>query len=368
MAISIALSLIVPPVLAQPVNDVSVCNAALAKDIATESHSQEQDLDYISIVDEHTFEQAKQNGSFGVSVPFADDLLELSGNWSDFQSKRTDYFNAINYHSHLTQGDFQHFEVTSPLAYPAWSDCIKTLASQNQNGLYAFKEQEDENAVVLTIYYKVPEDSIPSAKKVRLQGTVKYGDGPEEQLFSPSSLISSEQQIAHIVKRRSVNGQPQKMYLAFNAGKKSAYLFSEWQPKLPDPTHQDVTQPLSQQFPLGLNTEFKLFDMDGHYAIKRAPLTVDGRITSVVYEGATGDGADHIWYLPNRDTFSPDHKTVYVVIKTDHGIPEPKLYFRTFYDEIVSTCIGRDGQPHGAGCPVRSPSEVLKGRITQPVF
>jgi hypothetical protein len=76
-------------------SNAQVCNAALAKDISTTLTSQQQDLDFISLVDETTFKESKDKGTFGVNVPLADDLLKASGSWEQWQQNKTTYFHKI---------------------------------------------------------------------------------------------------------------------------------------------------------------------------------------------------------------------------------------------------------------------------------
>lgn len=356
-----------------PTDSLAVCNAALAKDIGTIVRTQEQDLDFISIVDQHTFEEAKAKGSFGATIPYAEALLKLSGDWEAFKKNRTDYFQMIGYQARYKEGEFQHFEITSPLAYPAWSHCIEVVAASSSDGLYVWKVEEDENAVVITIYYKVPEDSIPQAKKVRLEGTVKYGDSAPSILFNTSQTIATEQRISKIISRQKVSGVPQKVYVSLNAGKKSISVFSDWKPEPPPPTSKPETRHLNTDFSKGLFTGFRFVGKSGHRNLVGADLSVSGPITSVVYKGASGEGSDHIWYVPDQNIYSADRRSVFAVVVTDHGPPnEPTVFFTVNYDVSVDICIGRDNKPHGLGCPVRSPLEVLAGGdkqlVAEPIF
>ncbi|PYV69640.1 MAG: hypothetical protein DMG96_33485 [Acidobacteria bacterium] len=354
--------------------DISVCNAALAKDVATTVHSQEEDLDFISVVDQHTYDEAHGKGSFGATVPYADALLKLSGDWEAFKKNRTDYFNAIGYKSHYKEGDFAHYELTSALAYPAWSHCIELLAAQ-RGGLYAWKDHEDENAVVLTISYKVPESTIRKLKTVPLTGTVKFGDSNPIPLFDKNEKISSEQSKSKIISRPKVKDMPQNVLASLNAGKERATVVSVWRPEPPPPTYVKETQHMSSDVAVGL-FHMRFLAKEGEFAIIGTDLNVSGPITSVVCKGATGIGSDHIWYVggnpenPGHNVYAPSKKSVLAVVATNHGPPnEPTVFFTVNFDVDVLTCIGRDKMPHGLGCPVRSPFDVLGQKMQlQSVF
>src|ERR1700735_142265 len=233
-------------------DSASICNAALAKDIATTVKTQEQDLDFISVVDKKTFEQSKTSNSFGASVPLADDLLRISDDWTQFQEKRTSYFHAIHYTSHYQEGEYQHLEITSPLAYPAWNTCIETLAASNSasGGLYAWKAEDKEDSVVVNIYYKVPENTKNKFKIVSLQGDTKIGSSATVSR-KPQS-IRTEQKTNILIDRPKSNGVPQTIVATFKAGNFASNIYSEWQLPPQPTTTKTRTDPSHQDFSIGI--------------------------------------------------------------------------------------------------------------------
>jgi hypothetical protein len=347
--------------LAQTAPDsASICNAALAKDVTTSIKTQEQDLDFISVVDKRTFEQSKTSNSFGASVPLADDLLRISDDWTQFQEKRTSYFHAINYRAHYEEGDYQHFEITSPLAYPAWTQCIETLTASNSasGGLYTWKAEDKQDSVLVNIYYKVPEIAKKKYKYVSLTGETKVGTSPT--VSRTPQRIQTEQLTNIIIDRPNSSGVPQTVEATFRAGTFASHIYSEWVLPPAPTTTQVITEHLSQDFPVSLfHHHFR--EQQGHLSLLGTDLTVDGTITSVVYKGCDGGGCGYVWYSPGGQNIrSPDGRTETTSIATDYSGPaDLMLHYTVFYDHQTSVCIGRDGQRGGTGCPVRTPSDVL---------
>jgi hypothetical protein len=341
-------------------DSVATCNAALAKDVTTSVKTQEEDLDFISVVDQKTFEQAKTSNSFGANVPLADDLLRISDNWDQFQQKRTSYFQAIHYTSHYSEGEYQKLEITSPLAYPAWTQCIELLAASNSasGGLYAWKAEDKETAIVVNIYYKVPENTKRLFKVVKLTGEVKTGDAAPVSF--PPERIRSEQKTNKLLNRKTVNNVPQDIIATFKAGNFASNIYSAWQPPLAPTTTTTHTISQSQDFTIGIY-EHHFRQQQGHLTLLGADLTVPGQITSVVYKGCDGAGCAFVWYVPGGQNIrSPDGKTETVSIATDYsGAADLPLHYTVNYSLEKTVCIGRDGNESGAGCPVRSPSDVL---------
>src|SRR5208282_3031618 len=140
-------------------DSLAICNAALAKDLTTIISTSEQDIEFLRLVDRRTFEQAHDKLSFGATLPISDAILKASTDWDKFQENRSSYLEKSGYKSHSKASDFQHFEITSAIAYTEWGKCIQTLASRSKEGLFVWKVKDDENSVVAKIYYKVPDST-----------------------------------------------------------------------------------------------------------------------------------------------------------------------------------------------------------------
>jgi hypothetical protein len=209
------------------------CGAALAKDISSSVHGESQKMRFLQVIDEDTFSEAKHNSSFSLGLPIADDLVKASADWGDFQTQRAKLFRHSGYQIDTNLTDLKHFEVTSPLAYQYWGECMR-LCAQGGTGLFAWKEREDRNAIVVHIYYKVPASD--RNQSVSLSGTLKRGASPEEEIFDPDTQINSEQTISKIISR-SANGQNgiQPLLLTVDAGQFASTLDSVWADPLPPP-------------------------------------------------------------------------------------------------------------------------------------
>lgn len=342
---------LIAPAHGQTPNQAQVCNAALAKDITTTFHSQQEDLDFLKIIDKETYNAAKEKGSFGASVPIADDLLKISANWDNFQENRSKYLEVVKYVSHSEAQDFRHFEVTSPIAYQAWTTCVLAYARQG-TGFYAWKQQEvKDNIVVQGIYHQ------PGATKpVTLKAFVKRGDEPEKAFPLDVSKITNEQIVTLTLPRTSApGGMPTKsVILRFNAGMFSDYVYSVWTDPPKPPKYKTTTTAGSVPCIRWLNE----FALQGIKPTNDTQLigtlcTAPGLPTSVRYDKCQGEGCDHIWPMFEANIVEPDGRTVNVRFRTNHGNPPPLLSMTIFYTVTTQEC-------EGDGCPVRLPSEVLK--------
>jgi hypothetical protein len=79
------------PHLAAQQLDSCGCEAALKKDFVQTISTDEQKYSYVSQIDQTQYEELKHSGGGGISIPFLDELLNASANWSDFQARRSTY-------------------------------------------------------------------------------------------------------------------------------------------------------------------------------------------------------------------------------------------------------------------------------------
>jgi hypothetical protein len=355
------------PAYSQQKTDISGCNPALAKDIVTKVNTQEQDLDFISVVNEETFNQAKKEGTFGASVPLADDLLRISGTWKQFDENRRKYFQSIKYTSHYHQAEFQHLEVTSPLAYPAWTACVQALTLSNASGgLYMWKDKDDDNSMVVMIAYRIPAYGEQKYRK-NVTLSCKKQNGDAQPVDLPARIIDADYTKNLPVQRTKVNGVPQALLVTCEAGPFAADVASNWQAPLASTTVRTTTVAASQDFTTSV---YKLSyrSQHGDLNVMGYDLTVPGKITSVFYKGCDGAGCAFVHDPGQKLTTdggqnirSPDGKTETITIWTNYsGAADLPLHFTVNFDKDEQVCVGRDNREEGAGCPVRSPSDVLK--------
>jgi hypothetical protein len=301
-------------------------------------------------VDEQTYNQAKTKGSFGVSVPIADDLLKLSGSWDDFKEKRAKYFSLIHNRLHTSAQDFRHFEITSPVAYQAWTTCVLAFARQG-TGVFAWKQQEDKDNIIVQVMYHTPG----SAKRVRFRAFVKRGDEAEKSYETDNKTVVNEQLLTFAVSRSSVKGGtvPKSFIMRFEAGQFSDFVYSVWSEPPPKPVYTSVTSNSSIPCVRWLS-EFQLQGLKptSDTQLIGTVCTAPGEITKITYDKCQTEGCDHIWYMPEANIILPDKKSVNVRFRTNHGQPPPLLTMTIFYTITTTTC-------SGDGCPVRSPSDAL---------
>jgi hypothetical protein len=186
---------------AQRQSDDCGCSAALAKDVISTISSDRQQYAFLNVIDQRTFEEVKKNSSSGffAAIPIVGALIDSSSSWNEFQQKRTSYFQQIQYSGSRDQ-EFQQLQiVTSTVAYPAWSECMRACA-RNKQGLFAWKTSEDRDSVLLIIYYH----GAPGARRARVDSAVLGGsvDGaPSGRVFPRGATIENNGSLPAIIKR-----------------------------------------------------------------------------------------------------------------------------------------------------------------------
>jgi hypothetical protein len=347
----------------------AICNAALAKDLTTTISTREQDLDFLKLVDLRTFTEAHDKGSFGASLPISDVILKMSADWDNFRQNRSSYFEKIGYKSHSAASDYQHFEITSPVAYTEWGKCIQNLAGRSKEGLFVWKVKDDENTVLATIYYKVPELAQQKYKAVPLVGKLRYGKSDQQiELFPKNKKITTEQEVPLSIPRKLIDGSAAAIEATIEAGKFSATIVSDWRPKPLEPIR--TTRAVPKTFPCHKYwvPGYPFWKTEYGKSLVVTQCTVpDGVITEVVHAGCVGGAAcGHFWPVFDHNWYSPDKKTVNVVYATDHGDAKdnPLLLVDVYYIVNVTTCTGTDGVANGAGC-YKAPAEALAETKTQ---
>lgn len=357
----ITLSLAAPFTTAQTMGSEADCGChwALAKDISNTIRVESQQLRFLQIIDERMYTEAKSKGGFSLGVPIADDLLAISANWDDFQKKRTQYFTKINYSFDRTLQDIEHFEITSPLAYPVWSDCMKSCAVRSRGGLYSWKEKEDRDAIVVHTYYKIP--STDTKQRVKLTATLKRGASPQTQVFPKNTFINNEETIPVIVDRRE-RGQDQNspMLLTFKAGQFAATIDAVWAEPPTPPKITTITT--HQQAPcraarVGLPDDGLQPIYGNKHRFSAHCTAPSGKITRVSVDGYDDYGGCN-WITrftddPNDDIGKVNPSDAWIRFWTNSS-DQCIIRMTVFYDETQTKC-------DGDNCPgkVPLPSAIL---------
>jgi hypothetical protein len=134
--------------------DCSDCNAALAKDEVHLVSSTEEVCSLLVLIDQENYEQVKQGGSLGFTIPIEGIPVDFSGDYKHFDETRQKYFQQVGYNSSSKSNLDYHTETTNPIAYDAWSKCMtKCLQNNPAGGFNAWKAAEDENTITVTLLF-----------------------------------------------------------------------------------------------------------------------------------------------------------------------------------------------------------------------
>jgi hypothetical protein len=165
----LALLALAKPCVAEPfLGSRAECAAALKQDISQSVKTANQQYAFLNVVDEATFETLKR--SVDVSGSYYG-LISGSGNYHEFQEKRSALFQRVAYDSSTAQSEHELRITTSDAAYKAFTACMEAF-SRNNYGFFAFKTAETKTAVVIEyVYHPTPGLSGP----MPVTGTVVNG-------------------------------------------------------------------------------------------------------------------------------------------------------------------------------------------------
>ncbi len=207
------------------------CGAALKKDLILITKSQNQKLAYFNTIDKETFDLFKQRGGFSLGIPVLDGIFSASGNWDEFRERRDKYFQSIGYTRDTNQDEQEIRIITQPIAYQAWSECMRAC-SQKRIGFHGWKELENEDAVIATVYYNSP----PGGNAIELDGSLVNGrvDGaPADKVFPVNEKIDPNASKTVLIHRTKAKG---KLTAVISAkGYPGVTIESEWGVVKPDP-------------------------------------------------------------------------------------------------------------------------------------
>ncbi len=232
---------------AQHYSDDCGCNASLAKDVFSVAVTEKQQWAFLHIIDKHMFDEYKSDTSVLATIPIAKGLVEASANYSEYKKKSSDYLESMHYTGSydLDYREMQTF--TSPVAYPVWGECMKACAT-NRVGLFAWKEKEDKDSVVVTVYYHGAPTSAQSSK---LTGTVVGGsvaNAPSGQLFAAGTSILKNGEVPVIINRKPGKAVATTISAAGFVAKPAVYSAWSTEPPPPPASTQIETQVVNGGF------------------------------------------------------------------------------------------------------------------------
>ena len=254
--------------------------------------------------------------------------------------------------------DVEHYEITSSLSYPAWSECMKSCAVRNQGGLYAWKDKEDRDGVAVLTYYKVA--ATDTKQKVPLQVTVKRGDAQQVSLEPRGTMINNEETVPLIVDRREkTQSQNAPVLPTFKAGQYAVALDSVWKDPPQPPNIKKITTsevaPCSGQRVGAPDDGFPPIFGDKHRFSLHC--TAPGKVTKVDVIGYDDYGGCR-WITrfpddPNDAIGSPTPNEAWLRFWTDSS-DQCIVRMSVHYESTITTCDGAD-------CPgkIPLPSVVL---------
>ena len=184
---------------AQPKSDDCGCGAALAKDTRFVISRDKQAYAFLSLIDEKLFEEFKADSSATIGIPIAKGLLDASGDFNVFNQKRKEYFEKVGYTANRDQEYIELQTVTSEVAYPFWSKCVESCAT-NKIGLYAWKAKDTPDRTTVIVYYH----GAPGSPPAKIDSSVKGGkvDGAViGKLFAKDTLILNNGSLAVIIEK-----------------------------------------------------------------------------------------------------------------------------------------------------------------------
>lgn len=155
------------------------CNKALEKDYMQSSSSTLQQLNTLRLIDKETFEEYKKKsgggGGLTLGIPgIVSATINGSANYEEFQQKRSKLFelNAYNYTENQAREELKI--VTNPVAYKAWSECIRNCyeADPRTSRVYGYITYSDSNVILINVKYKAT-----STSKRYVNGSIHIDNG-----------------------------------------------------------------------------------------------------------------------------------------------------------------------------------------------
>jgi hypothetical protein len=184
---------------AEPAPDCG-CNAALQKDLVHIVKSERQIHALLQTIDERTFQQHKSGGDASLGIPLVDTMISASANWSEFDEKRRTFLKGVGFNSDSSSAWEELRMVTNPVAYTAWAACMQACATRHI-GFHGWKELENEDLMVFTIYFNGPVD----AKAAKLSATIVNGSPVSEPtLVRNGEVIKPNAKRTFSVRRESI--------------------------------------------------------------------------------------------------------------------------------------------------------------------
>jgi len=215
------------------INAQEDCSKALLQDLIAQKVDKSSELHYLNIIDEKTYNQAKNNGGFGFEIPINGIPFGADADYNDFSEWRKEKFTKEEFtHNTNSSSNFLSKKV-SENGYKSYDNCINQKAGAS--GLFIKVVDSDKNTITIEIFYKPGAESTFEPIKIN-DSYLKNGTItgiPLEKIFNLNETISPLQKISKIITRDNSN---EPLYGAINAGVlTSSFKVNGYTPPIPVP-------------------------------------------------------------------------------------------------------------------------------------
>jgi hypothetical protein len=174
------------------------CAVALKQDIVSSIKSSNEDLAYMSIVDQYTYDELKHNASAGATIPLTEGLVQGSADYSDYQKQVSNLYSQLGIHYTKETAESLLSETTSTRAYDSFDTCMKTLTAATL-GFSAWMESEDAQDLILDCLYS-PQ---PGGHDLKVNNTAINGVvAPKGKTSDTITLVPNGHCPAVVVRRK----------------------------------------------------------------------------------------------------------------------------------------------------------------------
>jgi len=201
------------------------CSVALKQDVSQMAFSSNEQLAYLGIIDQRSYDLFKQDFKGSVTIPIEGVPVEGSSDYSSYDEHRKSLYQSVQYNYSQAVAENTLSQVTSARAYQSFDTCMKSLA-QTQQGFYAWRVSEDQQDLIADCQYHAPPAAafplgiIPKiAMKISVSGGVFKGTSKTEQV----QKLGAYDHCSSVIVERT---DKQKIILSFAGGGYNAVITS----------------------------------------------------------------------------------------------------------------------------------------------
>ena len=107
------------------------CDIAVAKDKIIQQSSEQTQLAYLNNISSTEYEELKKDHSLKIGIPVLKTAIDVNASFSEFQKRRNDYFNKIDYKTDSKRETYLMKTYTTPVAFKYWIECIRSCKSND---------------------------------------------------------------------------------------------------------------------------------------------------------------------------------------------------------------------------------------------